>query len=674
MILYRVSFQITRMFSEKKLRELNSLNLVDFKSTLDTTKIVNLQKLKAELDEQYYNKGNQAISDDKYDILVEFLKESIETFTPTIGCKIKDGDNKVSLPFNLNSMDKIKQGETKKLDKWLEHNDDLCSFVISDKLNGISCLACYSDSGNVTLYTRGDGIVGSDISYLKDFLKGIPKGLKNIAVRGELIVEQSKFESEYSSEYKNSLGMLVSVVNAKSLKKPIKDIRFVAYEVVTEKASNSPSENLENLKKYGFEVVSYTLKTIISNVELETFLSERITKSVYPIDGIIIHINKPYNRSNIEASGNPRYAFAYKMVTDSCETEVVDVIWTASRYSVLKPRIQIKPVELCGATINFATGNNAKFIVDNRINKGSKVLVVRSGEIIPKIEQVLTYCDTPLLPKTPYVWSSTQVDIKLTDGVELQDDVDVLVKKISYFFSTVGFKQIAEGVARKLIAAGFDDVFKILDMTVDDFKKIQTFEDKMSNRLYSNIKERLSDHIDVSTLMVASGLFGQGIGIKKLKMLFSVIPTLLTCKITEAEICKVDGFSVKTANKIIQNLENFKLFLDKFNKYSKIDDSIEDATLEIVFTEDEIRLAKQLHEKSQRLRGEVVVFTNFRDYTIQDKLTSLGAEIGDSVTKKTTCLVVPDGNKSTTGKVAKANQYGVKILEVTKFVKEYKLG
>ena len=222
------------MFTEKKLpelHELNRCNLETFKAIIATINGYTLQNLKDVLDDQYYNKGNQAISDDKYDTLVESLKVSVDAFIPTIGCKIKDHDNKATLPFTLNSMDKIKQGETKKLDKWSEKHKG--SYVASDKLNGVSCLICYSATGIVNLFTRGDGVIGSDISYLKDLLTGIPKCLKNLSVRGELIIEKAKFESEYASEYKNSLGMLVSVVNAKALKKPIKDVIFIAYEIVT---------------------------------------------------------------------------------------------------------------------------------------------------------------------------------------------------------------------------------------------------------------------------------------------------------------------------------------------------------------------------------------------------------------------------------------------------------
>jgi DNA ligase (NAD+) len=660
---------------------LNSTNGIEFRDLLSHMSNHELFQLKDKLDDLYYNYGKQHITDDKYDLLVDFLNGTVEFYKQNIGCTVKDSDNKIQLPHTLNSMNKIKKGDVKKLEKWLiEQPCD--SFVISDKLNGVSCLICYSDIGTISLYTRGDGVIGSDISYIKDLIKGVPKGLKSLAVRGELIIEDETFNELYSKDYKNSLGLVVSVVNAKVVKPPIKDIKFVAYEIVTKEAQKSPTENLKQLKIHGFNIVFYTIKKIITDAKLSHHLTRRMEEASYPIDGIIVQTDKPYDRDMIESTGNPKYAFAYKMITDSCETEVVDVIWTASRYSVLKPRIQIKPVELCGATITFATGNNAKFIVDNRINKGSKVLVVRSGEIIPKIEEVLTFSEKPLMPMSKYTWSSTKVDIMMVDGEEeIQDDIDVNVKKISYFFSTLGFKQIADGVVRKLIMAGFDSVFKILNMKVEDFKTIPTFEDKMSNRLYTNIQEKLRDDIDIAMLMVASGFFGQGIGIKKLKTLFAAIPNLLTISdLKEKDICKVDGFSTTTSTKIIQNLNSFKLFLEKFKKLASINEPkqfeyeiVDDDIEENVFTEEEIKAVKSMSQQSQRLKGEVIVFTNFRDAAIQNKLVSLGAEIGESVTKKTTCLVVPNGNSSTTGKVSKANQYGVKILEVSNFVKEYRI-
>lgn len=637
------------------LDNLSAVNLATFKKKINEFNEHVRREIRSELDNRYYNTGERVISDEKYDYIAELCNEH------KIGCKLRDMDNAVKLPYNLNSMDKVKQGEDKKLEKFFEKS--ACrKCIVSDKLNGVSCLICYGSSpGDIKLYTRGDGITGADISYFKNLIKGVISGPTNINVRGELIIPKDDFARYYARDYKNSLAMLVSVVNSKSLKEPIKHVQFVAYEVVTELPEKSPSENLCFLEKCGFNVVyNKTIETPTDEM-LGKYLAARYESSEFSIDGLILQVDTPYNRANVSASGNPNYAIAYKMVTDSCETIVEDVLWAPSRYSTLKPRIQIKPVELCGVTIRYVTGSNAKFIKDNKINVGSRVLVIRAGEIIPKIEGVITHSNEGKMPETPYRWNETGVDI-ISDYNE--DDLDITVQRLVFFFSTLGVKQIAEGVVKKLVTHGYSDVFKIMEMTEDDFMKIPTFEKKMSQKLHKSLRDVSTEPIDMSIIMSASGIFGQGLGVKKLKTLITAIPTILTKTPTKVEIEKVNGFSDKTSTKILEGLEKFKDFYDKFSKYlnPQITEQVEET--DSIFTEEEIRMTKEVNGISTRLKGQIFAFTNFRDKELEKRIVDAGGEIGESVTKKTTCLVVPDGSSGlVSGKISKARQYGVQIKE-----------
>jgi NAD-dependent DNA ligase len=386
---------------------------------------------------------------------------------------------------------------------------------------------------------------------------------------------------------------------------------------------------------------------------LKTYITTRYASCQFPIDGVVVQVDKPYNRGDVTTNGNPNYAFAYKIITDSCETIVEDVIWTPSRYSLLKPRIQIKPVNLCGVTINYVTGSNAKFIHDNKINVGSKVLVIRAGEIIPKIETVITQSDKGgKMPSTPYKWTESRVDIIST----FEDDtIDITVRRLVFFFSTIGVKYIAEGIVTKLVNHGYDDVFKIMEMTKRDFMTIPTFEEKMSEKIHKTLQSIRTTRIDCSVIMAASGIFGHGIGSKKLKVLLSSIPNILEIHPAITDIEKVDGFSTKTASKILEGLERFKEFYDKFSKYTYKEEAS-------IFTPDEIELVKT----SSRLTGMNFVFSNFRDAKMEKFLTDAGAKICESITKKTTYLVVPNENKHVTTKISKAQQYGIQILEKDK--------
>ena len=610
-----------------------------------------------------------------------------------IGCKLRDGDNMVKLPFLLNSMDKLKHGEPKKIQSWLEKQrgvaDKVTEFVVSDKLNGVSCLVCFKN-GEVKMYTRGDGQTGADISYFADKIKGIKSGVKftNFNIRGELIIKTETFNRKYASVYKNSLAVLVSVVNSKTLKPPIKDIEFVAYEIVTDKAQNTPAVNFATLKSYGFNTAhNITLgEKDMTDQTLAHHLQTRFEVSPYSIDGIILQTNMPYDRTHLEASGNPAYAIAYKMVVEEAETVVLEVEWNATRHGYLNPRVRFNPVKLAGAAIQWANGNNAKFIQDNKINIGSRIVVIRAGEIIPKIQRVLSHSAEPSMPNIPYVWNASQVDILLKNPDSCSD---ITVKQITYFFVTLGVKGIAEGTVRKLVTAGYNSVVKILNLGIDDIRKIPTFEVKMSERIFNNIKAVIESEISLSKIMVASGCFGEGLGQKKLDLLLSHFGnSILDNPPTLDEICKVNGFSSKTASKFLENLEAFNLFFFTLKPFLKdvgtnternLKPNIEpeytetNANLSIIIEEDENPFTEEEIRKTCILNDIVVVFTNFRDQGLENRIRDIGGQIGDTVTKKTTHVLVPDVFTGTSTKITKAKSYNIPVMEKSDFVKKFNI-
>ena len=118
--------------------------------------------------------------------------------------------------------------------------------------------------------------------------------------------------------------------------------------------------------------------------------------------------------------GNPEHAFAFKMVLSDqiAEVKVTDVIWTPSKDGFLKPRVQVEPVILGGVTIEYATGFNAKYIVDNNIGVGAVIKLVRSGDVIPHILAVIRPASEPLMPTQDYTWNDTRVDVILLNKTE----------------------------------------------------------------------------------------------------------------------------------------------------------------------------------------------------------------------------------------------------------------
>ena len=624
---------------EKIITLYNSLGLESFKKRVNNLSLETLIKIKKNLDNRYYNSGEETISDLKYDILVEILKKRSDKEIPEIGCKLREDDNCVTLPYHLGSMDKIKKDEVQKLENWKKDNINK-NYVVSDKLNGVSCLMIFDDVNNIKIYTRGDGTEGADISYLRDKIPNIPKVKENLAVRGELIINQKVFEEKYSRSYKNSLSFIVGNVNSKTLKEGLSngDIRFVAYEIIN--SGKSPEKNLNYLKKLKFEVVNFVVNDI-NTENLSQILINRKENCVYDIDGLIVHKNTPYENPK---SGNPKYAFAFKMILDTAETVVEDVEWNASKWGVLKPRIKIAPVDLSGITINYTTGFNAAFIRDNKINKGSRVLITRSGEIIPYIIEVITKCDTPLLPNQEeinFVWNDTNIDIILT---EKDEDNVVKIKSLVHFFTNLSIERINEGVVKKLYDNGYNEIIKILEMKVEDFLKIPTFKEKMAEKIYNSIHTKLKDgSILISDLMCASSIFGMGLGKKKAEALCKGFPNIIRDfnKIKVEDINKLEGFSTKTSEKILENLEKFTEFYNLMTKYIK-------------FNFNEIK-----EITSEDYKNQYIVFSGYRDKEFEKRITSGGGTIQSSVNKKTTKLFAKGVESE---KIKKAKELGIEIV------------
>ena len=174
------------------IKEIN--NSKDLEAYLNTINLTNLHKLKLYLDDLYHNQGETKLNDEQYDLIKENIQKRDKNYIPPTGAKIRDGDNRVKLPYWLGSMDKFTPDNEIKLNKWISQNQTN-EYIVEDKLDGVSCLIQITN-GNIKLFTRGDGIIGADISYLSEYFKTIPKNLKNINslfIRGELIMPLNIF-------------------------------------------------------------------------------------------------------------------------------------------------------------------------------------------------------------------------------------------------------------------------------------------------------------------------------------------------------------------------------------------------------------------------------------------------------------------------------------------------
>ena len=137
----------------------------------------------------------------------------------------------------------------------------------------------------------------------------------------------------------------------------------------------------------------------------------------------------------VNKKGNPDYAFAFKKNIDPKHTTVKQVIWTISKHGYLKPRVELEPVQIGGTTIQYATAFNAKYVKDNNIGPGTVVAIVRSGDVIPYIVNIVKSTEAEMPKGIDYEWNDTNVDI-IVEG----DTQEQKIKQITHFFQKLGTK------------------------------------------------------------------------------------------------------------------------------------------------------------------------------------------------------------------------------------------
>jgi len=618
----------------------------------------------------YYNSKNPLLTDNEYDIIRDYAETKYpdNQTIKQVGAPITK--NKVTLPYNMPSMDKIKP-DTNALTSWTQKYPG--PYVLSCKLDGVSGM--YTTEGpEPKLYTRGDGKVGQDVSHLlrvlnlppkKDTEKGFVSGHTSghdsghtggFAIRGEFIIPKRVFDEKYKAQFANPRNLVSGIVNSKTLDDKTRDLHFVAYEVI-----NPPlkiSEQMTLLAELGHELVRYErVDTLSNNLLSETLLDWRANYE-YEVDGVIVADDHIHPRKD----GNPEHAFAFKMVISDqvAEAKVVDVLWTASKSGYLKPRVQIEPIKLGGVTIQYATGFNGDFIEKNKIGIGAVIQLVRSGDVIPHIKSVTTPAEAPKMPDQPYTWTKNHVDIVLEN---VEEDVTVRRKNITEFFTKLEVDGLSGKTVEKIMDAGFDTIPRILHMTKADFAKVKGFQETMVNKIHDGIKAQVAK-ATLLDIMAASNLFGRGIGERKIRPILEAEPNILTDPGTPEEkyqrLIRIKGIGQENAQSFTQNIDRFLAFLEACELTDKLKAPAPAAPKENV-----------LVRNDHPLSGKHVVMSGVRDAAVKARVESFGGVVDDTIGSKTFILVVKSKGEKETSKMKYAREHNIEIMEPAEFLQKY---
>lgn len=625
----------------------------NYGDSLKLSDLVFIMKLARDL---YYNSEVQIISDKVYDSLEDILREKKPNhpLLKQVGAASKA--NKVSLPFYMPSLSKIKPG-TGSVAKWASRFKG--PFVVMDKMDGTSILYDKFNQSDIKLYSRGKGVKGQDVTFLKDSGLKVPNPKKKIAARAELEIKDNVFTTKYERKknskdgFVNARGLVNGLINSKkNVHESIRDTDMIAYELIRP-AGLKMSIQLSTLKELGFKVPAYKIFKKINDEVLSEYYKERKSKSHYDIDGLVVVPDEPYKRTTKD---NPSYAMAFKMDTDDAvTTATVDYVeWNVSKHGYLKPRVKIIPVKLRGVTVSYATCHNAKFVVENKIGPGAVIDLVRSGDVIPYIRKVIkpTKAQLPDLPKGSYSWNETKVDFVLN---EASANETVQLKKITGFFSIIGVEGMKSGIVTKLIDDGLDTVPKILKAPIKRFMQVDGIQLRTATKLRQNIDTALAN-VTLGQLMAASGVFSRLMGQTRLTQICTKLPNVLELddKTVLKKVLAIPGFQSKTATAFVEALPKFK----KFQK-----------TLGVNV---EVKKEKKIKKVSSMLSGVSVCFTGFRDDILKSIIKQNGGKYSDGIGKDTTILVVKDLSKTST-KISKASQKGIKIMDQQQFKKYLKL-
>ena len=612
-----------------------------------------LEQVIKDADNAYYNSDEPLMNDAKYDALREYVQTAEPTFAK-IG-SLPNSKNKVLLPVWMGSMDKRKSNISEKAE-----------LVISDKLDGVSCLYMRKD-GASKMFSRGNGEYGTDITSLIEFVNIPNIGYKkDFMIRGELIMQNKTFlklQNESDKPLSNARNTVSGIVNSKTPDTKFRKLVDCVFYEVIEPKNLKPSEQftfMKNELQIGDAfIVPYYITTGTKDSELRESLTKRKTKSCYEIDGLIVAKNIKYDHAN---GKNPKHAFAFKELSDnmlSKITEVTRVDWNASKDLFLKPTVHFKEVLINNVKIKQATGFNAKYISDNKIGKGTMIEIVRSCDVIPYINKIheSTKAD---MPEQKFAWTKSGVDIFIDD-----DNSDLYNEK-QFIYATTMLKidNLGPSNIKKLYDGGITTLKQLFNVTSEKLITSKVFQKKTAENIVSGISKR-KESLSCLDLMTVSNVFGRGLGAKTLELIITKYPVNLNTDQdalpSVSELVKINGIGEITAEQYLRRLKDFKEFV-KHNSLSWCDDNAKNAKTSTKSTTNKVETSS---EKSMKLQGQKVLFTGFRSPELQKIVIDHGGVMYDSFKKDTTLLVFKTRNK----KVESAESTGIKTEQYEDFKK-----
>ena len=558
--------------------------------------------------------------------------------------------------------------------EWIRRNEKLIpggkisEFFTDIKMDGLACSLKYRDGVFYQAVTRGDGLVGEDVTLNVKTIQNIPLNLNSppeVEVRGEIVIFKEDFEKlkdKFANPRNLAAGSIRQLDPKIAASRPLK---FIAYDLVT---PNMPTwkEAYEALRELGFQtsgedkVFKDTEMTQMFHYIAE--LDEYRKGLKFNTDGMVIKIN---DRSVYDELGivgkTPRGAVAFKFPAEESTTKVRDIVISIGRTGAATPVAILDPVSVAGTTVRHASLHNADEIARLDVRIGDTVIIYKAGDIIPQVKEVLTSLrpdgaepfdyEAALKKQYPDL-AFERPEGEVVYRVKGESSDFILKRAIEYYASKPALN--IEGLGEKNVVALVDSglVKSIADLyrlRVDEIAKLERFGELSARNLVTAIGA--SKHPSLAKFITALGIRHVGAQTAvSLARKFKSLDALISA--TEDELFAINDIGVVVAEAILA------WFADEDN--AKM---LEDLRELGVWPMDETSGSLPLEGKSYIVTGTL---ESMGREEAEDKLRELGATVTSSVTKNTTALIV--GEKPGKSKLEKAAKLGIPTISEAEFL------
>ena len=651
-----------------------------------------IKELRATLEyhaKKYYDEDKPEITDYEYDMMMNELKSlekqfpeliDKESLTQKVGGHVKEGFKQVEHEVPLQSLqDVFSYDELRDFDdrvkKQLHDGGANLKYVVETKIDGLSMAIEYKDGKFVRAATRGNGLIGEDVSANALTIKSIPKELKepiNIIVRGEVFIGSKEFEklneerevlgqSLFANARNAAAGSLRQLDSKITKTRPL-DIFIFNVQKLENNPFNSHYEQLNYLDKLGFNVnpVRILCNNIDEAIDAITKIGEDRENLSFGIDGAVIKVdNLDYREELGTTFKTPRWAIAYKYPPEQKETLLKDIICQVGRTGAITPMAILEPVKVAGSTISKTTLHNEDFIKEKDLKIGDRVIIQKAGDVIPEVVEAVKSKRTGkekefIMPKVcpvcgaPTIREDGEAVTRCT-GIECSAKA---LRNIVHFASKegmeidgLGYSIIEQLLDRKLI----NNIADIYSLKLEDVASLKKNGKKFAQNLIDAIEKSKSN--DLFKLITGLGI--RHIGAKSAKNLarkFRTMDNLMNASIEELSVQNDVG---EITAKSIYEFFREEQSIDLINKLKLAGVNMESLEEE---------------NTDNRFEGKTFVLTGALSKYSRDEasdiIEKLGGKTSGSVSKKTSYVLAGEDAGS---KLTKAQNLGVTVITEEEF-------